>query len=59
MRETEEFLAHANIFRGLRVGQCVLLQRTPKRIELINVRFQKEVTEALPEKKEASATSVF
>lgn len=38
MREVEEFMVHSNIFRGLRVGQCVLLQRTPKRVDLINIR---------------------
>jgi conjugal transfer pilus assembly protein TraD len=39
IREVEEFLVHSNIFRNLRVGQCVFLQRVPKRIDLINVRF--------------------
>lgn len=38
-REVEEFIAHANLFRGLRVGQCIFIQRTPKRIDLINVRL--------------------
>ena len=38
-REVEEFLVHANILRNLRVGQCVFLQRAPKRLELLNVRF--------------------
>jgi len=38
-REVEEFLVHANILRNLRVGQCVFLQRVPKRLELLNVRF--------------------
>jgi type IV secretory pathway TraG/TraD family ATPase VirD4 len=41
-RETEEFLSHANIFRGLHVGQCVFLQRTPRRLEILNVRFQEK-----------------
>ena len=37
-REVEEFIAHANIFRGLKVGQCIFIQRMPKRVDLINVR---------------------
>ena len=38
IREVEEFMVHGNILRSLRVGQCVLLQRTPKRIDLLNIR---------------------
>ncbi|MBI2521206.1 MAG: DUF87 domain-containing protein [Bdellovibrio sp.] len=38
VREAEEFMVHGNILRSLRVGQCVLLQRTPKRIDLLNIR---------------------
>jgi type IV secretory pathway TraG/TraD family ATPase VirD4 len=39
VREVEEFLVHGNILRNLRVGQCVLFQRIPKKVDLINVRF--------------------
>ena len=39
VREVEEFLVHSNILRNLRVGQCVFLQREPKRIDLLNVRY--------------------
>jgi hypothetical protein len=39
VREVEEFLVHGNILRNLKVGQCVLLQRVPKRIDLLNIRF--------------------
>ena len=49
VREVEEFLVHSNIFRNLRVGQCVLLQREPKRIDLLNVRYWMP-----PEKKDLS-----
>lgn len=41
VREVEEFLVHSNVFRNLRVGQCVFLQRNPKRIDLLNVRYWK------------------
>ncbi len=41
VREVEEFLVHSNILRNLRVGQCVFLQREPKRIDLLNVRYWK------------------
>ncbi|HAZ12960.1 MAG: hypothetical protein A2X86_09230 [Bdellovibrionales bacterium GWA2_49_15] len=38
VREAEEFMVHGNILRNLRVGQCVLLQRSPKRVDLLNIR---------------------
>lgn len=38
VREVEEFLVHGNTLRNLRVGQCVLLQRIPKRVDLLNIR---------------------
>ena len=38
VREVEEFMVHSNVFRNLRVGQCVLLQRIPKRVDLLNLR---------------------
>jgi type IV secretory pathway TraG/TraD family ATPase VirD4 len=41
-REVEEFIVHANIFRNLRVGQCVFIQRTPKRVDLLNVKLIKQ-----------------
>lgn len=41
VRDVEEFLVHGNIFRNLKVGQCVLLQRTPKRIDLLNFKHWK------------------
>jgi Cdc6-like AAA superfamily ATPase len=41
VREVEEFLVHSNILRNLKVGQCVFLQRGPKRIDLLNVRHWK------------------
>ena len=39
VREVEEFVVHSNIIRNLRVGQCVLLQREPKRVDLLNIRM--------------------
>jgi type IV secretory pathway TraG/TraD family ATPase VirD4 len=42
VRDVEEFLVHSNIFRNLRVGQCVLLQRIPKQVDLLNIRYWKE-----------------
>ncbi len=57
-RETEEFLAHANIFRNLRVGQCVFLERSPKTLELLNVRFQKEIKLPSPTQ-DQTPTSIF
>lgn len=41
VRDVEEFIVHGNILRNLRVGQCVLLQREPKRIDLLNIRLWK------------------
>lgn len=41
-REVEGFIVHANIFRNLRVGQCVFIQRTPKRVDLVNVKLIKQ-----------------
>lgn len=41
-REVEEFIVHANIFRNLRVGQCVFIQRTPKRVDLVNIKLIKQ-----------------
>jgi conjugal transfer pilus assembly protein TraD len=41
VREVEEFVVHSNILRNLRVGQCILLQREPKRINLLNIRLWK------------------
>lgn len=46
VREVEEFLVHSNIFRNLRVGQCVFMQRNPKRVDLINVRFWQPPTQS-------------
>ena len=39
-REVEEFIVHANIFRELRVGQCIYIQRTPKRVDLVNIKHK-------------------
>jgi len=47
VREVEEFLVHSNIFRNLKVGQCVFMQRNPKRVDLINVRFWQPPTQSL------------
>jgi type IV secretory pathway VirB4 component len=41
VREVEEFIVHGNTLRNLKVGQCVLLQRIPKRIDLLNIRYWK------------------
>ncbi|MBC7428533.1 MAG: DUF87 domain-containing protein [Bacteriovorax sp.] len=60
VREVEEFLVHSNIFRNLRVGQCVFLQRVPKRIDLINIRFwqpSKSITE--PKVSNEQAQTIF
>jgi hypothetical protein len=38
VRDTEEFIVHSNILRNLKVGQCILFQRIPKRVDLLNLR---------------------
>ena len=60
IREVEEFLVHGNIFRNLRVGQCVFLQREPKRIDLLNIRFW-QPPKAMPVSKKVTkqAQTVF
>lgn len=47
VREVEEFMVHSNILRNLRVGQCVLFQRIPKRVDLLNIRYWQESDIAL------------
>jgi conjugal transfer pilus assembly protein TraD len=42
IREVEEFVVHGNVLRNLKVGQCVLFQRIPKRVDLINIRYWQE-----------------
>lgn len=60
VREVEEFVVHSNILRNLRVGQCVLLQREPKRIDLLNIRLWKPCTLFYkPELKVEEAESIF
>ncbi|GAB4023847.1 MAG: hypothetical protein Fur0010_27090 [Bdellovibrio sp.] len=44
-REVEEFIVHANIFRELRVGQCIYIQRTPKRVDLVNIKHKSKQPE--------------
>jgi len=41
-RDTEEFSVHGNIIRNLKVGQCVFYQRAPKKLLLVNVKYDKE-----------------
>ena len=60
VREVEEFMVHSNILRSLLVGQCVLLQRTPKRVDLLNIRNWSLPRLSLnPEVQETSARPVF
>ncbi|MEE2670295.1 MAG: TraM recognition domain-containing protein [Bdellovibrionota bacterium] len=60
VREVEEFIVHSNILRNLRVGQCVLLQREPKRIDLLNIRLWKPSKKShIPEIIKEEAESIF
>lgn len=38
-REVEELIAHHNIIKNLKVGQCVLLRHSPTRVDLLNVKY--------------------
>jgi len=38
-REVEELIAHPNILKNLRPGQCILLRQGPTRVELINFKY--------------------
>jgi len=42
LREGQESIAHSNIIKNLRVGQCVFLQQNPTKVNLINIRRRKE-----------------
>ncbi|MEI8346250.1 MAG: TraM recognition domain-containing protein, partial [Pseudomonadota bacterium] len=37
-RESQEMLAHANIIKNLRTGQCILLRHDPTKVSLVNIR---------------------
>ena len=38
-RKVEELLAHHNIIKNLNRGQAVLLQHTPSRVDLLNIKY--------------------
>ena len=38
-RTVEELIAHHNIIKNLNVGQCILLQHYPTKIDLLNVKY--------------------
>ena len=57
-REVEEFIAHANIIRGLGIGQCIFFQRDPKRVDLLKVKLP-HYPDVLPERSLQSAASVI
>ncbi len=61
IREVEEFMVHSNVLRSLRVGQCVLLQRIPKRVDLLNIRYFKVRELSLPvtNKQAEGANAIF
>ncbi len=40
-REVNENLVHPDIIKNLRVGQCILLQHNPTKIDLLNIRNRK------------------
>ncbi len=42
IREANELLVHPDIIKNLRVGQCVLLEHNPTKIDLLNIRLRKE-----------------
>tara|TARA_R110002072_G_scaffold534_8_gene4303 strand:- start:54813 stop:56234 length:1422 start_codon:yes stop_codon:yes gene_type:complete len=60
-REVEEFVVHSNILRSLKVGQCILYQRVPKRINLLNIRHFKVNEIDLPDTnaQEGRSNSIF
>lgn len=38
-RDTEEFIVHGNVIKNLKIGQCIFFQRSPKKISLLNIKF--------------------
>lgn len=38
VREVYELLAHPDIIKNINIGQCILLQQSPTRLRLINIR---------------------
>src|SRR3989339_1410050 len=38
-REVEELIAHHNIIKNLRTGQCILLRHSPTKVDLLNVKY--------------------
>ena len=38
-RDVEELIAHHNVIKNLRTGQCVLLRHSPTRVDLVNVKY--------------------
>ena len=38
-RDVEELIAHHNVIKNLRVGQCVLLRHSPTKVDLLNVKY--------------------
>jgi TraM recognition site of TraD and TraG/Helicase HerA, central domain len=51
-REVNELLLHPDIIKSLNIGQCILLQHNPVRIDVLNVRRQilDPLSELKPEK---------
>lgn len=40
-REVHELIAHPDIIKNLRIGQCILLRQGPTKVNLVNVRLRK------------------
>jgi hypothetical protein len=55
-REVNENLVHPDIIKNLRVGQCILLQHSPTKIDLLNIRNRKiEIQDEVNPKNNTSA----
>lgn len=56
MREANESIAHPDIIKNLRVGQCILLRHSPTKVDLLNIRNRRiEIQEPKEKKKEIEA----
>jgi len=40
-REAYELIAHPDIIKNLRIGQCILLRQGPTKVNLVNIRLRK------------------
>lgn len=43
VREVYELLAHPDLIKNLSIGQCILLQQTPTRLRLVNIRERMKI----------------